>query len=63
MSYFELKGISQKDRKKAQEVLLLYIKDQIEEHEKTYDENNIRDFVDLYIQSQKQDGEMKGKTA
>ncbi|XP_062567071.1 cytochrome P450 2B15-like [Saccostrea cucullata] len=52
-------GISKKDRKKAHEVLLLYVKDQIEEHEKTYDENNIRDFVDLYIQSQRQDGEMK----
>ncbi|XP_078310753.1 cytochrome P450 2B4-like [Crassostrea virginica] len=34
-----------------------YIADQIADHEKTYDENNIRDFVDLYIQAQRADGE------
>lgn len=52
-------GVSQ--RMKAQQVLLEYTTSQIAEHEKTFDENNLRDFVDVYIQAEKQDGESKGK--
>lgn len=52
-------GVSQ--RMKAQQVLLEYTKSQIAEHEKTFDENNLRDFIDVYIQAEKQDGESKGK--
>lgn len=46
---------------KAQQVLLEYTQSQIAEHEKTFDENNLRDFIDVYIQAEKQDGESKGK--
>lgn len=52
-------GVSQ--RMKAQQVLLEYTTSQIAEHEKTFDENNLRDFVDVYIQAEKQEGESKGK--
>nr|XP_022336356.1 cytochrome P450 2B4-like [Crassostrea virginica] len=50
-------GSRSRDRVKAQKLLLEYTKHQIAEHEKTFDENNLRDFVDLYIQSCKEDGE------
>ncbi|XP_022343645.2 cytochrome P450 2J6-like isoform X1 [Crassostrea virginica] len=44
-----------KSSRKALAHLLQYVTDQIADHEKTYDENNIRDFVDLYIQAQRAD--------
>lgn len=56
-----LKGSGVSQRMKAQQVLLEYTKSQIAEHEKTFDENNLRDFIDVYIQAEKQDGESKGK--
>lgn len=56
-----LKGSGVSQRMKAQEVLLEYTKSQIAEHEKTFDENNLNDFIDVYIQAEKQDGESKGK--
>ena len=34
-----------------------FIADMIKQHEDTYDENNIRDFVDLYIQISKNEQE------
>ena len=38
-------------RRQNLENIKKFISDEIKEHEKTYDENNIRDFVDLYIQA------------
>ena len=52
-----MQGSRSRDRVKAQKLLLEYTKHQIAEHEETFDENNLRDFVDLYIQSCKEDGE------
>ena len=34
-----------------------FISDMIQKHEDTYDENNIRDFVDLYVQIKRNDKE------
>lgn len=55
------KGSGLNQRMKAQQVLLEYTTSQIAEHEETFDENNLRDFVDVYIQAEKQNGESKGK--
>ena len=38
------------ERVKASERIRTFMLEKIKEHEDTYDENNIRDFVDLYIQ-------------
>lgn len=46
--------------KKALDLLGEYIANQIAEHENTYDENNIRDFIDLYIQAQHAEERIEG---
>ena len=45
-------------KKKANmQKLKQFISDMIQKHEDTYDENNIRDFVDLYVQIKRNDKE------
>ena len=41
-------------REKASAKIRAFMLEKIKEHEDTYDENNIRDFVDLYIQSSRE---------
>ena len=38
------------ERAKSDERIKVFMLEKIREHEDTYDENNIRDFIDLYIQ-------------
>ena len=38
------------ERAKSDEKIKVFMLEKIKEHEDTYDENNIRDFIDLYIQ-------------
>ena len=45
------------ERKAVFEKLKEFINGMIKEHENTYDENNIRDFVDLYVQIKRNDQE------
>ena len=37
------------------EVIRKFIREEIRRHRETYDENNIRDLVDLYLQAEKND--------
>ena len=55
---FNLQAHDTKMKKKANmEKLKQFISDMIKKHEDTYDENNIRDFVDLYVQINRNDKE------
>ena len=40
---------------KAFEAIKKFIREEIRKHRETYDENNIRDLVDLFIQAEKND--------
>lgn len=50
-----------KRSREAIEFLTEYVAEQIADHEKTYDGNNIRDFIDLYIQAQRAEAKDNGK--
>eukprot|EP00105_Crassostrea_gigas_P039351 XP_019923499.1 PREDICTED: cytochrome P450 2H2 [Crassostrea gigas] len=50
-----------KRSREAIELLTEYVTEQIADHEKTYDGNNIRDFIDLYIQAQRAEAKDNGK--
>ena len=42
------------ERNKVFSKMTAFMLEKIKEHEDTYDENNIRDFVDLFIQSSRE---------
>ena len=44
---------------KTNDRLNKFIKDNIEEHKKSYDEDNLRDFIDLYLKSDPENGKSK----
>ena len=60
-AFFTFQAYEMKLKRKANfDKLKEFVSDMIKEHEDTYDENNIRDFVDLYVQI-KRNGQVDDK--